>query len=162
MSAGTFLFATVGVTFSLLSTPSLPVLAAVWIGFGLASSLVLTPGGLVITRSAQKEDRAAVFAAQFSLSHAGWLLAYPLAGWLATWVSLEAAMLVLSVACAVVTLAALRVWPADDPLERAHAHPELPADHPHLRTTPATGANHRHVHPYRIDDLHPNWCNGSA
>ncbi|MCR9110266.1 MAG: MFS transporter [Rhodobacteraceae bacterium] len=160
MSAGTFLFATVGVTFSVLSTPSLPVLAAVWIGFGLASSLVLTPGGLVITRSAQKHDRAAVFAAQFSLSHAGWLLAYPLAGWMVTWLTLESAILVLSLACAVVTVAALWVWPADDPLERVHAHPELPADHPHLRATPATGADHRHVHPYRIDDLHPSWFNG--
>lgn len=160
MSGGAFLFASVGVVFALLPNPSLPALAAVWVGFGLASSLVLTPGGVVITRSAQKVDRAAVFAAQFSLSHAGWLVAYPLAGWMATWVSLEMAMLILSLVCATVTIFALRVWPANDPLERAHLHPELPADHPHLRETDAAGPNHRHVHPYRIDDLHPHWSNG--
>ena len=33
-------------------------------------------------RSAQAEDRPALFAAQFALSHACWLLTYPLAGWL--------------------------------------------------------------------------------
>ncbi|WP_439123617.1 MFS transporter [Marivita sp.] len=162
MSSGTFLFAIVGAVFAGLPNPPLPMLASVWVGFGLASSLVLTPGGLVITRSAQKQDRAAVFAAQFSLSHAGWLVAYPLAGWMATWVSLEMAMLILSLACATVTLFALRVWPANDPLERAHTHPELSEDHPHLRETNTTGPNHRHVHPYRIDDLHPHWSNGAV
>jgi len=162
MSGGAFLFAVVGVVFALLPNPPLSALAVVWVGFGLASSLVLTPGGVVITRSAQKADRAAVFAAQFSLSHAGWLVAYPLAGWMATWVSLEMAMLILSLACATVTMVTLRVWPANDPLERAHSHPELPADHPHLRETKTSGPNHQHFHPYRIDDLHPHWSNGAA
>lgn len=157
MSTGTYLFAAVGCVFAFLQDPSLSILATVWIGFGLASSLVLTPGGLVLTRSAQKEDRAAVFAAQFSLSHAGWLVAYPLAGWLATWFSLETAMLVLSLMCVAATLVALRVWPAHDPLEREHTHPELPDHHPHLRDPDARGPEHRHVHAYRIDDLHPHW-----
>ena len=162
MGGGAFLFAAVGAVFAVLPNPPLAALAVVWVGFGLASSLVLTPGGVVITRSAQKNDRAAVFAAQFALSHAGWLVAYPLAGWLATWVSLETAMLVLSLTCATVTMFALWVWPAHDPLERAHSHPELPADHPHLRKTGATGPNHRHIHSFHIDNLHPHWSNGSA
>lgn len=157
MSSGTFLFAAIGCIFAFLQNPALPTLAVIWAGFGLASSLVLTPGGLVLTRSAQKEDRAAVFAAQFSLSHAGWLVAYPLAGWMATWLSLETSMLVLSLMCVATTLVALRVWPSNDPIEREHTHPELPDDHPHLRHPHATGSEHRHVHAYRIDDLHPHW-----
>nr|WP_281496157.1 MFS transporter [Marivita sp. S6314] len=162
MGLGTFLFASVGMCFSLLPTAPLGGLAVVWIGFGAASSWVLTPGGLVITRSARKTDRAAVFAAQFSLSHAGWLVAYPLAGWMATWVSLEMALLVLCLMCIAVSLLALQVWPKEDPVARAHSHPELPADHPHLRDPQATGENHRHAHPFYIDDLHPRWSNGPA
>lgn len=45
---------------------------------------MLTPSGRLLRRSAHPEDRPAVFAAQFALSHACWLLTYPLAGWLIT------------------------------------------------------------------------------
>ena len=157
MLLGVFAFATIGAGFGLSPQPPLTVLLGVWAGFGLASSLVLTPGGLVIARSAAREDRAAVFAAQFSLSHAGWLLAYPLAGWLGGVVTLEYALLALTLLSAITGLIAMRVWPASDTLERSHAHPELPDNHPHLRNHGATGARHVHVHAYHIDDLHPNW-----
>lgn len=157
MLVGAYGFALAGG--GLLGLPALPLagLAVVWGAFGVASSLVLTPGGLVIARSAQSGDRASVFAAQFSLSHAGWLLAYPLAGWLATFFSLEHALFVLCGACVLVATASLWVWPAKDPLERDHAHPDLPANHPHLRQVPASGAQHRHIHAFRIDELHPSW-----
>ncbi|MGB7241007.1 MAG: MFS transporter, partial [Sulfitobacter sp.] len=132
-------------------------LALVWAAFGFTSTLVLTPGALVITRSVAREGRAAVFAAQFSLSHAGWLVAYPLAGWLATWLSLEATLLCLSVVCAAVVGIAALVWPADDPAEQAHTHSDLPDNHPHLIQNPAIGPDHRHSHIYHIDLLHPKW-----
>lgn len=154
---GVFGFAAIGAGFAVLPYMSTPVLASVWTTFGVASSLALTPGGLVITRSVTDGNRAAAFAAQFSLSHAGWLVAYPLSGWLVGHVSLEFALLILSVTCAVVASAAIKVWPADDPLERPHSHPELPFDHPHLKQVPAIGAVNRHVHAFRIDKLHPNW-----
>ena len=157
MLAGAFGFAAIGALFALLPPMPVPLLATVWGAFGIASSLVLTPGGLVITRSASHGDRAAVFAAQFSLSHAGWLIAYPLAGWMAAYVSLETALLILSGTCAVVAYAAMFVWPADDPLERLHSHPEMPDDHPHLKQVPATGTGHQHAHAFHIDELHPNW-----
>ncbi|MBY6159759.1 MFS transporter [Mameliella alba] len=130
---------------------------ALWVGFGLASSLVLTPGGLVITRSAKSTDRPAVFAAQFSLSHAGWLIAYPLAGQLGALAGLSPALLILSGLTLAVALLATRVWPAEDPLAREHDHPELPEDHPHLREAPAHGPDHRHAHAFHIDELHPSW-----
>ncbi|MEP2030763.1 MAG: MFS transporter [Paracoccaceae bacterium] len=157
MLAGAFGFAAIGAIFALLPPPPVAALVSVWMAFGAASSLVLTPGGLVITRSTGRGNRAAVFAAQFSLSHAGWLIAYPLAGWLATFVSLEMSLLLLSGGCAAVASAAMRVWPSDDPIERSHCHPEMPSDHPHLKQVPATGAQHKHVHEFRIDELHPTW-----
>jgi MFS family permease len=157
MLAGTFGFAVIGAGFALLPPMPVSVLAMVWAAFGVASSLVLTPGGLVIIRSASHSDRAAVFAAQFSLSHAGWLIAYPLAGFLAGYVSLEVALLILSGTCAVVAYTAMLVWPEDDPVERPHSHPEMPDDHPHLKQVPATGAQHQHAHAFHIDELHPTW-----
>ena len=128
-----------------------------WTGFGLAASLVLTPGGLVISRSAGAADRPAVFAAQFSLSHAGWLLAYPLAGELAGRIGLGPSLLALSALTVAVASLALRTWPARDPLRREHEHPELPRDHPHLRETPVQGPRNRHAHAFHIDELHPAW-----
>lgn len=47
-------------------------------------SAMLTPSGRLLRRSAHPEDRPAIFAAQFALSHACWLVAYPLAGLLMT------------------------------------------------------------------------------
>ena len=135
---------------------------ALWLAFGLAASLVLTPGGLVIARSARAVDRASVFAAQFSLSHVGWLVAYPLAGQLAALAGLTPSLLVLSALTAGVALLAIRVWPAADPLTRSHVHPDLPSDHPHLRDTPAHGARHRHAHPFHIDVLHPEWSDSQS
>src|SRR3546814_15896387 len=58
------------------------ILLAVWFVLGLGYSAVLTPSGRLLRRSSHQEDRPALFAAQFALSHACWLLTYPLAGWL--------------------------------------------------------------------------------
>lgn len=131
---------------------------ALWVAFGIAASLVLTPGGLMIARSARGADRSALFAAQFSLSHAGWLLAYPLAGFLAARAGLETALVILSALTLGLTALAARIWPATDPVRRAHEHPDLPRSHPHLIETPAEGPRHRHAHVFHIDDLHPDWA----
>lgn len=160
MATGALAFAAVGP--AILLPLAFSGLLALWAGFGLASSLVLTPGGLVLTRSANQKDRSAVFAAQFSLSHAGWLIAYPLAGWLAAAAGLEQALVILSALCAVFALIALRVWPATDPEVRPHHHPDLPEGHPHLRDVPAQGPDHRHQHAFYIDDLHPTWPRSAA
>ncbi|AVO39396.1 MFS transporter [Pukyongiella litopenaei] len=160
------LIAAGGLGFALLTpvillAPPVGGLVLLWAGFGAASTLVLTPGGLVLTRSAAEADRPAVFAAQFSLSHAGWLLAYPLAGWLGAALDPAIALVVLGAGCAVVVIAGLRAWPADDPAERVHAHPDLPSDHPHLAGdlagdhAPTGGSVHKHE--FHVDELHPSW-----
>lgn len=155
MLAGALLH--VALALVIVAQPGLPGYLAAYAGFGIAASLVLTPGGLVIARSASSRDRPAVFAAQFSLSHAGWLLAYPLAGQLAALAGLEPALLILSGATVMVALLGARVWPAIDPVAREHEHPDLPDQHPHLHDTPAEGPRHRHVHAFHIDELHAYW-----
>lgn len=155
MLAGALMHAVLAL--AIVAQPSVPGYLATYLGFGIAASLVLTPGGLVIARSARSRDRPAVFAAQFSLSHAGWLVAYPMAGQLAALVGLEPALLVLSGATVMVALLGAQVWPAADPVELLHEHPELPEHHPHLREEPAEGLRHRHSHAYYIDDLHTDW-----
>ena len=59
-------------------------LLSAWLLNGLGYSAVLTPSGRLLRRSAHSEDRPAVFAAQFALSHTCWLVTYPLSGWLIT------------------------------------------------------------------------------
>jgi MFS family permease len=124
-----------------------PAALALWLLIGLAGSLVLTPGGLLLARSASQSDRPAIFAAQFTLSHAAWLIAYPLAGWLGAALGLVPAFVALGVAGTALTVAAWRIWPAS----HAHEHPDLPPDHPHLQ------GHGTHRHPIVMDELHPNW-----
>ncbi len=57
-------------------------LLVIWTLLGVGYSATQVPIGRLLRRSAQPEDRPAVYAAQFALSHACWLVTYPLAGWL--------------------------------------------------------------------------------
>ncbi|RSS59732.1 MFS transporter [Streptomyces sp. WAC01280] len=135
---------------------SWPGLLALWLVLGAATSAILTPGGRLLRRSAGSADLPAAFAARFSLSHACWLLTYPLAGWLAARTGLAASAAVLTGIALLGALVATRLWPRTDPPALEHAHPELPADHPHLaETTDARGA--RHAHDFHIDALHRHW-----
>jgi len=51
-----------------------------WFALGAAYSMSVTPSGRLLRRSANGDDRQAVFAAQFALSHGAWLICYPIAG----------------------------------------------------------------------------------
>ncbi len=134
------------------SAAGLAGLMGLWalVGFGFA--LTQIPIGRILTRSAAPADRPAVFAAQFALSHAAWLVAYPLAGWLGAADGLGRAAVVLAVLGAVAFVFALRLWPSDDPDIVPHVHPGLAAGHPHLMSGEAG-----HAHAFVIDALHPRW-----
>ncbi|MGU3404961.1 MFS transporter [Methylobacterium brachiatum] len=128
-----------------------PLLLGTWLILGIAYSTVQTPTGRLLRRSATPEDRPAVFAAQFALSHAAWLLTYPLAGWLGPSVGMPATLAILGGVTLVGVAAAARLWPADDPDVIEHAHADLDVRHPHLH-----GGRH-HAHAFVIDDLHHRW-----
>ncbi|UQW99404.1 MFS transporter [Streptomyces sp. RerS4] len=118
-----------------------PALLIAWAAFGAACSLVLTPTGRLIRRSARPEERTAAFAAQFSLSHAAWLITYPLAGWVGATAGLPVAVGALGVIGLVAALTAVRVWPTGDgDTEDAprRVHVGLETGHPHPAGTCVT------------------------
>jgi MFS family permease len=131
---------------------SLAAMITLWAVIGFGFSLTQTPIGRIINRSAHEVDRGAVFAAQFALSHACWLVTYPLAGWIGAGAGLSAAAFVLAAVGAVGLVAVLRLWPGDDQAVLPHTHPDLPPENPHLR-----GDGTAHKHALVIDDLHPTW-----
>ena len=132
---------------------SLPALMALWLLIGFGYSLTQTPTGRLLRRSAHPEDRPAIFAAQFALSHACWLITYPLAGRFGAGFGPDATFLLMAGIAAIGVIAAMRLWPANLADDVAHDHSGLPPDHPHLRAHGAKG----HHHPLVIDDLHRSW-----
>ncbi|TPQ49312.1 MFS transporter [Prosthecomicrobium hirschii] len=130
-------------------------LLAAWALLGVGYSAILTPSGRLLRRSAEAADRPALFAAQFALSHACWLVTYPLAGWLGSSAGVPVTLTVLGAVTLLGTALALRFWPAEDPEVLAHDHSDLPHDHPHRLKHPVR--NGRHAHAYMIDDLHRRW-----
>jgi hypothetical protein len=125
-----------------------------WLILGIAYSMSITPGGRLLRRSANAEDRPALFAAQFALSHVCWLIAYPVVGQLGAKVGMAAAFGGMAVLAGIGAIAALLLWPRDDPEELAHSHDDLPANHPHLREA-HEGGQARHA--FVIDELHQHW-----
>ncbi|MGI5467181.1 MFS transporter [Streptomyces sp. CA-132043] len=132
-------------------------LLAAWAAFGAACSMVLTPTGRLIRRSAPATGRTSAFAAQFSLSHACWLLTYPLAGWLGATAGLQWAVIALGATALAAGLLALRLWPSRDPDVIPHLHTALDAEHPHLADAARAPEGWRHSHTYVIDSLHHTW-----
>lgn len=82
MLAGTILLVTAMFTGGLIT--GYAVLLALWCFVGIGLSLVQTPVGLLVRRSCPPEDSTAYFAANFSLSHLCWLVAYPMVGFAST------------------------------------------------------------------------------
>lgn len=160
-----------------LTGPGLLALMAIWFLLGAGSSLVQTPAGRLLRRSAQDGDRPAIYAAQFALSHVCWLIAYLLAGWVGGTLGLPAAFAVLAALALVATVVALVLWPADDPSDLEHFHGAVEHEHPHVHDAhhrhengegglgephrhPHRHAPVKHKHAYVIDLHHPIWPSG--
>jgi len=122
-----------------------------WFIIGIGYSAVLTPSGRLLKRSACAEDRPAVYAAQFALSHACWLVTYPLAGWLITVFEPMVAFAVLAVLAGVGVFCGIVLWPQESGEPVTHSHDDLPKDHPHVQD------GRTHSHAIVIDDYHPHW-----
>lgn len=131
-----------------------------WFLLGLGYSLVQTPSGRLLRRSSRPEDRPSLFAAQFALSHACWLITYPLAGWFGASMGLPGTSAVLAILAGVAALAAMRLWPARDPDELEHVHDALQDDDPHLAGAIPVSGGHRHSHEFVIDHHHTAWPRG--
>lgn len=137
------------------STEYWPLLLGGWFVLGIAYSMSVTPSGRLLRRSANADDRPAVFAAQFALSHGCWLICYPLAGQIGAGIGQVAAFGVLALVAATGTVTALWIWPSHDPELVPHSHDDLPPGHAHLREEHAHGKSRSHA--FVIDDIHPDW-----
>ncbi|EMM6204878.1 MFS transporter [Pseudomonas aeruginosa] len=132
--------------------PSYPSLLVLWLLLGAGYSLAQTPSGRVLRRSSSTQDRPALFAAQFALSHACWLITYPLAGWVGANWGMTASFVGLSLLALAALLVSLRIWqPEHDRDVVEHRHEDLPESHPHV----ASGKTHAHT--FVIDDEHQRW-----
>lgn len=131
------------------------VLIPAWLLLGMSYAGLVTPGGRLLRRSAEASDLPFLFAAQFSLSHVCWLIAYPLAGMVGARLGMPMAVSALVVLALAGACFAWRAWPSDDPDELAHSHDDLPPGHPHLAEHPVESGSHRHR--YVIDQFHERW-----
>jgi MFS family permease len=141
LAGGTLLIAGIAAAIPL---PGFAMMAALWLLLGIGSSLVQTPGGRLLRRSAHTEDRPALFAAQFALSHACWLITYPAAGWIGASLGLPAAFLAMLVLIITAAAFATALWPRTDSETLEHSHEAL--DHLHL-----------HVHDEHHQHAHEGW-----
>ncbi len=136
---------------SAVTPMTLAMLTVFWGCVGFGYSATLTPSGRLLTRSAHPEDRPALFAAQFTLSHACWLFLYPTAGFVMTAYGATAALAVMTLSATFGLVGVFALWPRVDSRDVVHDHPNLPCDHPHL------AGKIPHAHPIIIDDLHPTY-----
>lgn len=154
--------------------PAYGAALALWAVLGIGGSLIQTPAGLLLRQSSHQPDRAALFSAQFALSHACWLLAYPLAGWLGVWIGLDGTFIVMA-GCSVLGMTiAIAVWRPETGSALAHTHAELSHEHLHVHDAHHQHAHEgwegpephrhphrhnalRHAHAFVIDDHHPRW-----
>lgn len=87
------------------------LLLITWAILGSGTSMINTPSARLLRRAATDNTRAYLFTAQFSLSHACFIVTYPIAGWVGATVGQPAAATVLAVLATLGTITALRMWP---------------------------------------------------
>lgn len=95
-------------------------LLGLWFLLGAANSTILTPSSRLLRDASTEETRPYVFTAQFSLSHACYILTYPLAGWIGAVAGLGWAALALMIIAMVGSAAAFLFWPRHTVAEPAN------------------------------------------
>ena len=87
------------------------LLLGLWFLLGAANSTILTPSSRLLRDASSEESRPYVFTAQFSLSHACYILTYPLAGWIGAAAGLGWAALALTIIAMIGSAGAFLSWP---------------------------------------------------
>ncbi len=156
------------------TSPDYIELLLIWFLIGIGWSLVQTPAGRVVNRSSSVSDRPSYFSAQFSLSHACWMVAYPLAGELGLLLGIETTALLSGMAIVLFTVLGATLWPREDPRVLEHTHESLNHCHEHRHDdlhhqhdgADKSEGQHQHEHKhtstthshvFHIDDHHPHW-----
>ncbi|MBT2586515.1 MFS transporter [Arthrobacter sp. ISL-95] len=106
------------------------LLLTLWAILGAANSTILTPSARLLRDASDEHTRPYVFTAQFSLSHACYILTYPLAGWVGAQAGLGWAALVLAIIAIIGSAGAFLSWPRRSPAPGiASASPKEPVEH---------------------------------
>lgn len=118
-------------------------LLVLWFLLGAANSTILTPSSRLLREASTEETRPYVFTAQFSLSHACYIISYPLAGIAGAAAGLGTASLALLILAIVGAAGAFLSWPRHgtdggsepnagtiESLEQGDAQPAGPRSHP--------------------------------
>ncbi len=92
------------------------LLAMTWIALGAGTSMINTPAARLLRAQTDPASRTAVFAAQFSLSHACFLLTYPIAGVLGAVAGLPMTAVTLALLGTLAATTAARAWPVSVPV----------------------------------------------
>lgn len=159
---------------AIYTDPAYLAMLPIWFVIGIGWSMVQTPSGRVVNRSSSVTDRTSYFSAQFALTHACWMFAYPIAGLAGAAWGIGTTALILGIAVALFAVLGALIWPRHDPLVLAHSHVELSHQHGHTHNEHhnhthnaddnAESHNHEHRHPgishshvFVIDGHHPRW-----
>ena len=106
-------------------------LLGLWFVLGAGNSTIQTPSARLLREASTEETSPYVFTAQFSLSHACYIIAYPLAGWVGAAAGLGWAALALAILAILGSAGAYLSWPRQ---RSAGAVPsdteEQPVEHP--------------------------------
>jgi NRE family putative nickel resistance protein-like MFS transporter len=86
--------------------PPFAVLVVLWALNGAGQALISIPSSTLLAEHTFEEERGKVYAAQFALTHACWLVTYPAVGHLAAWWGAPATFTAAGGVCLVVTMGA--------------------------------------------------------
>lgn len=130
-----------------------PLLMA-WAVAGAGQCMLGIRGNELLATNSDPDERAHIYAAHFSLSHAGWGLTYPLAGFLVTAIGFDSGAFVFAGLLVIVTVP---IWITKTRLVLEHVHvPDPGHSHSHSALDPP---GDYHIHEHRHGDLvhsHPH------
>jgi len=130
-----------------------PLLVA-WAFAGAGQCVLGIRGNEILAANSAIDERSHIYAAHFSLSHAGWGLTYPLAGFTVTALGFEQSAYLFAALLAAVTLP---IWIGKLRLAVVHSHaPDRTHGHAHSVLDPP---GDYHIHEHRHGDLvhsHPH------
>lgn len=112
------------------------LLLVLWFLLGAASSTILTPSSRLLRAASTEETRQYVFTAQFSLSHACYILTYPLAGWVGAVAGLGQAAVALTIIAMIGSAGAFLSWPRHAAGDTEAAGEEQRRDQPAAQRIP--------------------------
>lgn len=100
-------------------TPPLIVFGFLWVLNGAGQALIAIPSSTLVASHTSTDERGRAFAAQFAITHACWLVSYPLVGHLAGALGPALTFSICGIACAAITTVAIVIGRGE---KSAHVH----------------------------------------